>query len=330
MKQRLLTVTLAALVLCGCGGTHSASANEADYYYEPAGGTGNYMAAPSYDAKEGNTEEYAADSGAAQNTEDPVSVDPVLSQEKLVYTGDLRIQSLQYEESLANLRGKVRELGGIIEHENESDSNYRWYDGDYTGSRSLYMTVRIPTENFEAFMNASDGIGKVISRSSGVQNISRQYNDTTVQIEALEKQQERLLAMMDKAETIEDMIMVEQRLTEVQSQLNSLQTFRQSMDTDVMYSTVTVSLEEVKEYVHVNESFLERIGNAFVSGWKNFVWNMEDFLIDILYVLPYLLIAGLVIWFLRRKNLLHMPKFSWLRRLFSRKKDNAAENGEES
>ncbi len=323
MKQRwLLTAGLCAAMLCGCS-SGSTAATEQMYY--TGGSSDGYMAASEYDAKnaeEAEVMESAADAGAGR---EEAAADPVLSQEKLVYTGDLTIQTLNYEESLKALRAKAAELGGIVEWENESDSNYRWYEGDSSGTRSVYMTLRIPTDSFETFMNDAGGIGKVISRSRGVKNISRQYNDTSVQIEALEKQQERLLEMMDKAETIEDMIAVETRLTDVQSQLNSLKTYRQSMDTDVMYSTVTVSLQEVREYVHVNESFFERAWNSFLSGWKNFGWFLEDFFIKVLYALPYILIIGGLIFAAAKKNWLHMPDFSFRKR---KKKDPAEEEKE--
>ena len=324
MKQRwLLTAGLCAALLCGCGSSHSSAATEQMYY--TGGSEGGYMASSSYDAKNAEEAEAAESTADAGSGAAEIAADPVLSQEKLVYTGDLTIQTLEYDKSLSALRAKVKELGGIVGWENESDSNYRWYDSDSAGTRSINMTLRIPTENFETFMNDAGGIGKVISRSTGVQNISRQYNDTTVQIEALEKQQERLLEMMDKAETIEDMIAVETRLTEVQSQLNSLKTYRQSMDTDVMYSTVTVSMQEVREYVHVNESFIERAWNSFVSGWKNFIWFLEDFFINVLYALPYILIIGGLIFTAIKKNWLRMPKFSFLKR---RKKDVPEEEKE--
>ena len=328
MKQKwLMSVTLAAMLLCGCGSSHGSSgsyATEQAYDGGSAGGSG-YMA--SYNAKDAdgdysNMAEVEAPREDGNGTA-PVT-DPVLSQEKLVYTGNLTIQSLEYDESITALKNKIKEYGGIIEWENESDSNYRWYDSDYSGSRTLNMTVRIPTENFEAFMNDAGGVGKVISRTTGVENISRQYNDTTVQIEALEKQQERLLEMMDKAETIEDMIMVESRLTEVQSQLNQLRTYRQSMDTDVMYSTVSLSLQEVKEYVHVNESFFERAWNSFVDGWKNFLWFLEDFTIEILYALPYLLIAAVAIWLGGKSKVLQKIRLPRFLRWNKKDKDNSS------
>jgi hypothetical protein len=158
------------------------------------------------------------------------------------------------------------------------------------------MTLRIPTEKFEEFMSGGGEIGNVISRSSSTENISRVYNDVSVQIEALEKQQTRLLEMMDQANTIEDMIAVEDRLSQVQYELNSLKTHRQSMDTDVAYSTINVSLNEVRIYSETDEGFFTKLSNRFVNGFRGFADNMADLILAAVYALPYLLIGALVIF----------------------------------
>ena len=70
-----------------------------------------------------------------------------------------------------------------------------------------------------------------------------------------------LLKMMEKAESIQDMIAVEERLTEVQSELAWYEESLTGMDNQVDYATVTVSLREVKEYSESPEAgFGEKAG----------------------------------------------------------------------
>ena len=78
------------------------------------------------------------------------------------------------------------------------------------------------------------------------------YNDQSILIESLEKQETRLLEMMDKAETIEDMITIESRLSEVQTQLNQARNTLAGYDTDIDYSTINVQIEEVPFFKGTN------------------------------------------------------------------------------
>lgn len=291
MKKSLRKVLLPAMILmlAGCGGKSGgmydtiANNAEAPMAEEAAYGIADY------EEWNGMAEEEAKSSETAA---EPVP-EPKPSEQKLVYRGDLSVETLNYEETVKNVRTYVQKYNGLIEYENEYDNDYGWYTSDYKGrtsSRSINMTVRIPTESFSKFIEDMEGTGKIVNRSTSIENITRRYNDTSVRVKALKEQQERLLEMMEKAQTIEEMIAVEQRLTEVQTDLNILQTQLNEMDTDVYYSTVTVNVREVIEYSKAPESFFENLGKAFARGWRGFVEFLEDLAIAIADSWPFLLI----------------------------------------
>lgn len=305
-KTEKILIAAGLIGLCGC----RASGGAAD---------SSYIA---YDSKNAALTEEAYETeaayGAGSYLEEPAEADypqdgeNTLSTEKLVYRGSLSIQSRDYEKSASLLREKIHSFGGIIENENEySDGGY-YYSEENRNLWTLSMSVRIPTERFEEFMSGNDDLGNVISRSSSAENISRRYNDVSAQIEALQKQQTRLLEMMDKAETIEDMIAVEDRLSEVQYELNSLMTSRNAMDTDVAYSTVNITLREVRVYTETSDSFLERLGSRFVNGFGGFAEKLGDLILTLAYLFPYLLIIGIILLVMKKTGKyphIRLPKF---------------------
>ena len=244
---------------------------------EPVGGDGN----SAYTAEQ--------DSGAAE-----------ISSDKLVYTCNLEIETTEYEETLKAIRNKIREYGAIIEYESESDSDRQWYYSGHTkssGTMRLSMTVRVPTAKYDAFVTDAGTFGKLTSKSQNVENISRQYRSTEARIEALTKEEERLKEMLDKAETIEEMIMVEDRLTDVEAELNSYRTQLASMDIDVAYSTVNINVREVLVYTPEEVptiTFGQRIARAVKESWSGFRDFLEGLLIVIIHLFPFLLL-GLVI-----------------------------------
>lgn len=267
-KSAAAVCVLLSLWGCSTGG-NAAKHAEADEAYEP--------------------EEYAA--GAANYSETDTKGTDVQTDEKLVYTANLTIQTRNYAETVQKLHEQIKAFHGLIEYEDEYESGVNWSRDDASGVMHLNASVRIPAKDFENFQNALEGSGKIVSRSTSIENITRQYNDVSVEIEALQKQETRLLEMMDKAETIEDMITVETRLTEVQTHLNQLLTRRSSMDTDVEYSTISITIDEVKEYTEVHEDLGGRLSQGFVQGWKSFGNMIADVLVGILYLCPYILIV---------------------------------------
>lgn len=294
MKKLLLYLSIFVLFIAGCSSNSGGSANE-------------YVAAE--EAKEG----YLAESDVYYETEvteetSEGGIDPAASSEKLIYKGSLYVETLEYKEAKQEIKDLINKFEGIVEYESEYTSGARWYTNE-EGNIIMHseMRLRIPTKFFEAFLASMEGAGQVVSKDTQVINITKQYNDNNARIEALETQQKRLLEMMDKAETIEDMIAIEARLTEVQSDLNILKSNKSSMDTDIEYSTITLHLDEVKKYTDVNRSFGIRFTQAFEDSWYSFLNTLEDIVIFLIHALPYILIALIVIFILKKANI-KLPK----------------------
>lgn len=233
-----------------------------------------------------------------------------LLEEKLVYHCSLEIETLDYPATLASVKETVSQYGGIIQSESENDSGARWYYEDYQKTSATmhnYLEVRVPSANYDSFLAELDGVGKVISKSTSVDNISQRYYDTTSQIEALKIQEKNLLSMMEKCETIEDMIAVEQRLSEVQYELGELQTSRRYMDMDVAYSYVNIGITEVMEYRRDSEpvrrnTFIDRLKNTVKNSGRGFLYFLEGLLFLVISLLPYILVIALIYFiFLRKK-----------------------------
>ena len=212
--------------------------------------------------------------------------------EKLVYTCDMRMQTLTYDETLANIRKEISKVDGIIESENETDSGSDWYYDGYSksrGEKTIYLTVRVPSKNYKGFLKSLEGEGKIMSKNSYVENITRRYHDTEAVIRNLEMQEERLQAMMEQAQTIEDMITIEKRLTEVQTELDQNRTYLSSMDTDVAFSTVNLTIEEVVRYSSdppKTLTFADRLYNTLSDSWHNFLFFLETVLFAVILIAP--------------------------------------------
>ena len=329
-KFKRITAVLACfiilvLVISACGSAKSASTSEYDYATEEAAGAvedyeyGNGYAASMTQAKAYDGEETAdTGSGSEKEPEQPEAVEPAESNQKLVYTCWMTIQTLEFDKTQSSVKDAVKKVGGIIESESVTDSDYHWYYDSYykkSGTLTSNLTVRVPSAKYEEFLTLLDGAGgKVTNRSQNVENITKRYNDQTVYIQSLETQEQRLMEMMEKAETVEEMITVETRLTEVQTELNQARSSLANMDTDVKYSTVNLTLEEVVKYTDTPKTpltFGERVADAFVESWANFVAMLQGIVIGLIYILPTLLLVLailLVVFLIHREYRKKHPK----------------------
>ena len=256
------------------------------------------------------------DGGSSSDSEDGAveQADLKSSNRKIVYTGNISLQSLEYDASVKSIHDKITQCGGFIENEDTYNNDPYWYYTERTGAaanrtrRTLSLTARIPAEKFDAFMKDLENDGQVTNTSISARNISVSYANHDASRKALEIEQKRLLEMMDKADTVEDMIAVEERLTEVERELGNEKTTLSAMDRDVDFSTVYISLEEVFEYSEkvVEVTYGERLQRAFGRAIDGFVTFWEELLLFIVETFPFLImlavIIALVVRFFRRRR----------------------------
>jgi len=219
--------------------------------------------------------------------------------QKLVYSCSIEMQSTTFDATLEAIKKLISDNGGFIEREEQYDNAHDWYYSGYAKKNATLeeeLTVRIPSEKYETFLQSLEGEGKILSKVQNVENITTSYYDTATTIEALKTQEKRLLEMMEAAETIEDMIAVEERLSEVQTELARYENSLASMDADVEYSTVSISLSEVMEYTEDPAENEDTFGSRFVStlkaSWKNALGFLEGALFAVIMALPIILICG--------------------------------------
>lgn len=274
----------ASLASCGAAAGKNESYRDSDLYYAET-------TAANYDI--GYLEPSAsADSYKSENTDSAgmPSANPV-REEKLVYTASVTLESEDFEAASDALHQKIASLGGIIVSENAYNLNKKGY-----GGRSMDMTVRIPQENYETFLAGLSDICNVAAVNRYVENLTERYYDNENRLKSYRIQEERLFAMLEKAESVTEMLEIESRLCDVQYQIEALTNTQRTIDNDVRYSTFNLTLTEVKKFTTPEpETFGDKFKEAVGGSVESFGVFSENLLFFFIYVLPYLLCVAVVI-----------------------------------
>ena len=94
--------------------------------------------------------------------------------------------------------------------------------GENGYGRSLSLTVRIPSDSLDAFLSQSEGVGVVQESSIYEEDVTDQYFDTERRLEGYQTQYDRILALMEQAETVDELISIESELNRIYYQIESL------------------------------------------------------------------------------------------------------------
>lgn len=303
--QTALTVISALFLLTGCGAAGSASdeASPAEFNTSSFAVTEELDYEYGYDNYDGGlyaTEAKAPENGSSQVPDSATAQ----SDRKLIRTVDMSVEAMErdYDMFLATLQDQVQSLGGYIE-------NMDRYNGSSYGSRNTRhanLTLRIPKDRLDGFLDMVSDIANVVRRSDSVEDVTLTYVDLASHRNALRTEQERLLELLEQAESVEDILTIENRLSNVRYQLESMESRLRTMDNQVDYSTVYLYVSEVRELTPMMEQTVwERIVYGFTDSLEDIGDGAVNLFVWVAVNLPYLVLwaafFAVVIIFIRRR-----------------------------
>ena len=270
MKQRPFLYAIVAamfLVMSACGASSANSTMDmADAAAaEPAEAPAMEEVATDEDYTEEAAEgavENAAAGGTTESTGLIQGAETGSLADKIIYTAYANLETTDLDQSIDTLNGLVEQYGAFLESSSVTGNNLLDIAAGYRYGRCADFTLRVPKEHYS--------VGNVVTLSSNAENITAQYSDVETQVKSYDTQEQRLLEIMAQADTVEDMIALESRLSDVRMEKDRLETQLQNWDRQVEYSTVTISLTEVEvltpEPPAEEPTYLEQLGQTFMDS----------------------------------------------------------------
>lgn len=307
--MRRISVTMAAVMLLGltaCGnalkdsglmemtGVPMAVSNgSASASYDTASAAGAYDEYYTAEAATENGFGAVSDSVGMSGGGSAVDNSAYFDSRKLIRTVDLEVETKEFDSMLAAVEEQVNLLGGYIENMNTYNGSRYSYGG---GNRNSSLTARIPKDKLNEFLYIVSESGNIIRRSENVQDVTLTYVDLESRKESLETEQERLQELLSRAESMEDILIIEDRMSTVRYQLESMGSQLRTYDNQVEFSTVYMDIREVRELTPVEEeSAWDRMAGGFMDSVENVKDGFVNFCVWIVVHVPYLLIWAAVI-----------------------------------
>jgi hypothetical protein len=290
-RRLLLAATLALLVVvAGCSGGSSGDAQQATYAGDQA-------------------EEMSGGDGGGGETEDAFqgeSVENRVEQREVIRTGTVAVRVESYDDARRNLTRATERFGGYVGDSSEqvhSRENRTWTTGE--------VVLRVPRENFSALLSQAKGAGEVQEADTNQQDVTDRLVDIDARLSNLRAQRDRLRTLYDEANDTEDVLAVQERLSEVQTEIERLEAQRKSLKRQVAYSTITVRLNEPrpepKEPERDDEGWHETgLLSAFTESVHGVGVLIQSLAVAGAYGLPYVIAFGVplgggyALW--RRRN----------------------------
>lgn len=323
MKKKIVATLMAlSISLCtfltGCGaektsydslnGSSSTGAAKPEYDY-------GFDMDASDDYYEESTNDYAPEEFIKDTTVSESGVTDVdaANNRKMITTVNMNVETEHFTDLIKTIENQVKALGGYME---SYETGYQYGYGYNSQENMQYanLVIRIPADNLDEIIKVVDENANVINKNSNTHDVTLSYVDIESRKIALEVEYESILNLLSMADNVDSIIALQQRLSEIRYQIESLESQLRTYDNKVNYSTVYLYVDEVLKLTPVitkEESTWDKIGsgldqNLYAIG----KWFNEAF-IGFVVALPYIgiaLVIGVILYIIIRVSVKKLMK----------------------
>ncbi|MCE1205049.1 MAG: DUF4349 domain-containing protein [Holophagaceae bacterium] len=177
---------------------------------------------------------------------------------KLIRTGQVSIEVAEFEKAAKELGKVIESLGGYI-----ADTQVR---RNPSGSRSGTISVRVPSASYESIGSRIRSLGKVMSESSNVQDVTKAYSDLDTRLRVKREALNRIRELLrTRAGNLKEVLEAETEISRITEEIEHAEGERRFFDHQISLSTIVVELSEP-----------EPISLARPSSW----WALSESLRD--------------------------------------------------
>ncbi len=210
---------------------------------------------------------------------------------KIIKTGYITLEV----EDVVEAMDKVAEVAGELDGYVVSSNKYEQKRG-ISGS----VAIRVPTDTFdEAFERLRELAINVPQESTQATDVTEEYVDLEARLRNLEATEAQYLALLEKAEKVEEMLKVQQALSDVRGQIEQIEGRMKYLERTSDMALIEVTLNETKGLAEP-WSASSAVKSA-VRGLTTFGRGLATALIW-LGIFCWVWIPPLVIWLRRRRR----------------------------
>ena len=272
----LLVLCAAAIVAAGCMGYPAFGSDKASSYQETIPDTSGRSQDLSKIAYSGN----AVPAGVSSQSDSGSSGFDT----KIIQTAYITLEVKDVPGVVETLKTLAVQKGGYISSTNIQNN----YNNRLSGS----VILRIHATEFENTLSVIKTIGTVKTISTQGRDVTEEYVDLQAQKTSYQNQLAQYNEIMKRAVKVEDVIVIQQHIDRVQTELNRLEGRLKYLNSQIDFSTITINLQEPEPVGGQN-------GHTFVStineGIAGFFGMIDTIIIILLTLLP-LIIAGVAVY----------------------------------
>lgn len=216
------------------------------------------------------------DRGGAPDSENATARRP-----QLIRTATIEIEVESVDDAIAQLSTLLQQQrGDILNLSQEKPHRPGRHE-------SAALQLRVPQENLDATLEQLSEFGNITRQEITAQDVSDQLIDLGARLRNLQRAEESLLEILDRAGGMSDVLAVSQELRNVRQEIEQIDAQRTNLQNRVAYSTINLQITAIAPTTNLPSNPL---GQQFSQTWQGATRSLRGFTIGLLRLLLWLLV----------------------------------------
>jgi hypothetical protein len=241
------------------------------------------------DYKYGSSSGYAGGSKSIQTEKSTIAdeLQDGSQDQMLIKKATISFDVKDYSKARKRIVDIIKSNDAYISSEYESKNDYQI---------SNTMQIRVASDKFEPLIDSLIGQANNLDQKIiTVKDVTEEFVDVKARINAKKQVEKRYLEILSKAESVKEILEVEQKLGQIREEIESREGRLKYLSHQVSLSTINITFYQQKTAIPKSRiNFLNRLSSSFISGWRGLI----EFLLDLVSIWPFLIIITGVVFFI--------------------------------
>lgn len=222
--------------------------------------------------------------------------------DKIIENASLSYETTSFKETTAFINQQLEMFEGILESSSKGQSSSSYgFVGEY-----ISMTIRIPNDSLHLFITELNNFDDLYLQNEDISrvDVTKEFRDNETRLAVLKEEEEALRNMLQEQGSLEEVLLIRTRLSEVISEREIYENQNKYYDDQAAFSTIYLYVQEANRANPRNlGNFWDRIRAAFVDSFYRFVAVTQNLIVGFVYFIPYLMVTlflALLFYYIRR------------------------------
>lgn len=232
--------------------------------------------------------------GQAQDPQEKLEKLGTTASRKLARTASMKVRVKNIDEAAADARAIAARAGGYTGSERTRDKHAR-------------LTLTVPGSKLDAVLDELEELGKRVERDIGVEDVTEAVVDVDARVQTQRRSVRRTLLLLDRAQTISQILAIEHQLAVREARLESLLKRQEALHGQVAMAPIELSILplEPRPELAAKDDEPGGFGAGLAAGWSAFTTGMAAVATGLGAFAPFLLVgvpALVLLWLWRRRR----------------------------